>query len=119
MKKLACLAMLLAVAALPVRAADSKTSPSGSRTESAVTAGKTPAPENFPRNAYEQAMAQGKPVFRIDPARSLVAITVRSGGFFARLGHDHVVASRVPEGYISPEERPRRPLRPIERTHGR
>jgi len=62
------------------------------------------APENFPRSAYEQAAAQGKPVYRIDPARSLVAITVRRGGSLARFGHDHVVASHEAEGYISLEE---------------
>lgn len=61
-------------------------------------------PENFPRNAYEQAMAQGKPVYRVDPALSLVAITVRRGGALARFGHDHIVASHDVEGYISPDE---------------
>lgn len=63
-----------------------------------------PAPENFPRSSYEQAAAQGKPVYRIDPAQSLIVITVRRGGSLARFGHDHVVASHVTEGYISPEE---------------
>lgn len=62
------------------------------------------APENFPRSAYEQALAQGKPVYRVDPARSLVVITVRRGGSLARFGHDHVVASHEVEGYISPDE---------------
>ncbi|MBI3480613.1 MAG: YceI family protein [Nitrosomonadales bacterium] len=61
-------------------------------------------PENFPRGSYEQAAAQGKVVYRIDAAHSLIAITVRRGGRLARLGHDHVVASHVTEGYISPEE---------------
>ena len=62
------------------------------------------APENFPRNAYEQAAAQGKPVYRVDPARSLIAITVRRGGSLARYGHDHIIASHEVVGYISPEE---------------
>ena len=62
------------------------------------------APENFPRSDYEQAAAQGKPVYRIDPARSLVTITVRRGGSLARVGHDHIVASRDLQGYIAPEE---------------
>lgn len=62
------------------------------------------APANFPRSDYEQAAAQGKPVYRIDPARSLVSITVRRGGSLARLGHDHVVASHEAQGYIAPEE---------------
>ena len=64
----------------------------------------TQGPENFPRNDYEQAAAQGKTVYRIDPARSLVSITVRRGGSLAHLGHDHVVASHEAQGYIAPEE---------------
>lgn len=62
------------------------------------------APENFPRADYERAAAQGKPVYRVDAARSLVAITVRRGGSLARLGHDHVVASHAAQGYIAPEQ---------------
>ncbi len=63
----------------------------------------TRAPENFPPSDYAQAAAQGKPVYRIDPARSLVAITVRRGGSLARLGHDHVVASHDVQGYVAPD----------------
>jgi hypothetical protein len=70
--------------------------------ELAPTAGEAPA--DFPRGAYEQAAAQGKPVYRIEPGRSLLAITVRRGGSLARLGHDHVVASRGVQGFIAPEE---------------
>jgi hypothetical protein len=62
------------------------------------------APENFPRSDYERAAAQGKAVYRIDPALSLVSITVRRGGSLARLGHDHVVASHAAQGYIAAEE---------------
>lgn len=72
--------------------------------ETAPESAARPAPENFPRSTYEQAMAQGKPVYRVDPALSLVAITVRRGGPLARFGHDHVVASHGLEGYVSPEE---------------
>jgi polyisoprenoid-binding protein YceI len=61
------------------------------------------APANFPHRFYEQATAQGKAVYRIDPARSLVTVTVRRGGSLARLGHDHVVASHKIQGYIAPE----------------
>lgn len=43
-----------------------------------------------------------EPVYRIDPARSLIAVTVRRGGPFARFGHDHVVASRTVQGYAAP-----------------
>lgn len=35
---------------------------------------------------------------RIDSANSLIAITVRRAGLLAKLGHDHVVASRHIEG---------------------
>jgi len=61
------------------------------------------APAEFPRAYYEQAAAQGKPVYRIDPERSLVVIEVRRAGSLARLGHDHVVAARNVAGYVAPE----------------
>ena len=48
---------------------------------------------------YQQAREQ---VYRIDAAQSLITITVRRGGTLARLGHDHVVASRTLEGYVAP-----------------
>jgi polyisoprenoid-binding protein YceI len=89
----AILAALIAACAPQVRETAPEPKPAGRQ-----------APENFPRSAYEQAAAQGKPVYRVDPARSLVAITVRRGGSLARLGHDHVVASHEAEGYIAPEE---------------
>lgn len=59
------------------------------------------APEDFPERYYQQAAAQGEPVFRVDPARSIVVIEVRRGGSLARLGHDHVVASHDLTGYIA------------------
>src|SRR5882672_6908812 len=61
------------------------------------------APAEFPQKYYEEAVAQGEPVFRIDAERSLVVIEVRRGGSLARLGHDHVVAARNITGYIAPE----------------
>ena len=63
-----------------------------------------PAPDNFPSRDYAQAAAQGKTIYRIDAACSLVAITVRRGGSLARLGHDHVVASHAVQGFIAPDE---------------
>ncbi|NRR32032.1 YceI family protein [Oxalobacteraceae bacterium] len=36
----------------------------------------------------------------IDTQRSLIAITVRRAGPLARLGHDHVIASRHIDGYV-------------------
>lgn len=60
-------------------------------------------PADFPEQAYRQAAAQGRPVFRVDPASSLVVIEVYRGGSLARLGHDHVVASHDTNGYVLPD----------------
>lgn len=49
-------------------------------------------------------LAQEKPVFRVDPARSLVVIEVRRGASLAQFGHDHVIASHDVAGYIAPDE---------------
>jgi polyisoprenoid-binding protein YceI len=62
------------------------------------------APAGFPAQDYERFAAQGRAVYRVDPVRSLVAITVRRGGSLARLGHDHVVAARALQGYVAPDE---------------
>ena len=61
-------------------------------------------PAEFPEQHYAQALARGLPVYRVDPARSLVVVEVRRGGALARLGHDHVVASRDVRGYVAPDE---------------
>ena len=61
-----------------------------------------PAPANFPEREYRQAAAAGQSVYRIDEAASIVVIEVRRGGSLARLGHDHVVASRQVRGYVLP-----------------
>ena len=61
-------------------------------------------PAEFPEDYYQQALKQGKPVYRVDPADSLVVIEVRRGGSLARLGHDHVVASHEVTGYVAPGE---------------
>jgi hypothetical protein len=68
-----------------------------------------PAPVALPSsdNAaswYRQAEAAGSKVLVIDPAQSLIAVTVRRGGPLARLGHDHVVASRGVSGFAAPAE---------------
>jgi hypothetical protein len=62
------------------------------------------APAGFPDAYYRQLSAQGQPVYRVDPARSLVVIEVRRGGSLAQLGHDHVVASHDVHGYVAPGE---------------
>jgi polyisoprenoid-binding protein YceI len=88
---LAALAVALSACAPPVREAGPPQAP------------KQP-PADFPRDHYAQLAARGKPVYRIDPERSLVVIEVRRAGSLARLGHDHVVASHDVEGYVAPDE---------------
>ncbi len=51
---------------------------------------------------YRKAQASGEPVYAIDPAQSLITVVVRRGGPLARLGHDHVVASRTVAGFAAP-----------------
>src|SRR5258708_19934014 len=63
-------------------------------------------PADFPEPYYREALAQGKPVFRVDPAESLIVIEVRRSGSLARLGHDHVVASHEVGGYVPPDQGP-------------
>src|SRR6266542_867810 len=59
-------------------------------------------PAEFPEGYYLEALAQGKPVFRVDSRESLVVIEVRRSGSLARLGHDHVVASHDVRGFVAP-----------------
>jgi polyisoprenoid-binding protein YceI len=51
---------------------------------------------------YRAAAASGAAVYAVDPGASLVTVTVRRAGLMARLGHDHVVASRTLAGYAAP-----------------
>ena len=60
-------------------------------------------PADFPEASYLQAAARGRTVFRIEPERSLVVIQAYRGGPLARLGHDHVIASRDARGYVELE----------------
>jgi len=53
-------------------------------------------------NWYAQARRRGEQVLSIDTQRSLITIVVRRSGPFARLGHDHVVASRSISGLVAP-----------------
>ena len=61
------------------------------------------APDDFPLAYYQQATAQGRPVFRAVPGESLVMIVVRRAGSLARLGHDHVVSGSEVQGYVDPQ----------------
>lgn len=51
---------------------------------------------------YAKARQAGEAVYTIDAAQSLIRVTVRRGGALARLGHDHVVASRSVAGFVAP-----------------
>ena len=73
----------------------------------AAVAPPAPVPPATADNAagwYRQAQAAGSKVLVIDPAQSLIAVTVRRGGVLARLGHDHVVASHAVTGYAAPAQ---------------
>ncbi len=52
---------------------------------------------------YQTQAQAGRKVLQIDAAQSLITITVRRGGALARLGHDHVVASRTLAGFVAPD----------------
>ncbi|MET0855667.1 MAG: YceI family protein, partial [Telluria sp.] len=78
----------------------------------ALLAGCAPAPVTPPPPAadnaagwYRDAASSGTRVLTIDLAPSLIAVTVRRGGALARLGHDHVVASRAITGFAAPSAR--------------
>lgn len=57
----------------------------------------------FPSVYYQNAIASGQRVLKVDSARSLLVLEVRRAGVFARLGHDHVVASHDVSGFVAPE----------------
>ena len=52
---------------------------------------------------YRHAEAQGKRILHIDSTQSLIVQEVRRAGPFARLGHDHVVASHDVSGFVAPD----------------
>jgi len=56
-------------------------------------------PVDFPESVYLQAAATTTPVYRIDPSKSLIQVLVYREGALAKMGHDHVVASREVRGY--------------------
>jgi polyisoprenoid-binding protein YceI len=56
-----------------------------------------------PADWYLQAASEGKKVYAIDSAQSLITVVVRRGGPMARFGHDHVVASRAVTGFAAPD----------------
>ena len=62
------------------------------------------APSGCPDADYRQLAAQGRPVFRVESARSLVTLEVHRAGSLARIGHDHVIAARDVHGYVAPDD---------------
>jgi hypothetical protein len=67
------------------------------------TAQPPPLPVETGAAWYQQAAKKGNKVFPVDSAQSLITVTVRRGGALARLGHDHVVASRSVAGFVAPD----------------
>jgi hypothetical protein len=61
-------------------------------------------PSGFPLGHYGELLRRGGEVFRVLPDESLLVVEVRRAGSLARLGHDHVVASRHVHGYVAPGE---------------
>ncbi len=61
-------------------------------------------PAGFPEGDYRRLAAEGRPVFRIDSARSLIVIEVHRAGSLSRVGHDHVIASHDVQGYAAPDD---------------
>lgn len=61
------------------------------------------APPDFPEADYRQLAAQGRAVFRVEPAASLITLEVHRAGSLARVGHDHVIAARDLHGYVAPD----------------
>ena len=59
----------------------------------------TPAPAMAPL----APPARAEKLLAIDTQATLLTITVRRGGALARLGHDHVVASRTVTGWVAPD----------------
>ena len=53
---------------------------------------------------YRDAARRGAKVFQVEPGDSLLVARVYRGGALARLGHDHVVSSREPHGFIDADK---------------
>lgn len=62
-----------------------------------------PAPTGRIAAPTAGALPASADVYVVDPRASFLAITVRRAGPMARLGHDHVVASRSLSGIVAPD----------------
>ena len=69
-----------------------------------ATTGAAPSPSTAAPAAPAPSAPSAATVLHIDSAKSLIAVTVRRGGVLARLGHDHVVASRAVTGTVAPAQ---------------
>lgn len=94
MKRAARAASAALLLALLASCGTAPTAPSGS-----APAARLPA--DVPVERYAQAASRGEPVYRVDPGASLVTLIVRRAGSLARLGHDHVIASRSVQGLVN------------------
>ena len=70
-----------------------------------------PAPPGAPSGApdldaayYRDEAGIGARVYRVEPGDSLLVVRVYRGGRLAKLGHDHVVSSREPRGFIDADK---------------
>lgn len=63
-----------------------------------------PAPPAAQPTTAEPALQASQSAHRIVAGDSLITITVRRSGPLARMGHDHVVATRQVEGYVDIEQ---------------
>jgi hypothetical protein len=77
--------------------APASTTPAPARSNASTTPAAAPAIATLSPSALG-------PLLHIDTAQSLIAVTVRRGGVLARLGHDHVVASRAITGTVAPAQ---------------
>ena len=62
-----------------------------------------PPPSAMPASVRVATPASSEGLLQIDTQATLLTITVRRGGALARLGHDHVVASRTVSGWVAPD----------------
>ena len=53
---------------------------------------------------YRGAAERGAKVYRVQSGDSLLVVRVYRGGRLAKLGHDHVVSSREPRGFIDADQ---------------
>jgi len=63
-----------------------------------------PGAPDLDASYYRDAAERGAKVYRVEPGDSLVVVRVYRGGRLAKLGHDHIVSSREPRGFIDADK---------------